>query len=95
MSPAQIAAIAAVRRYLEGSFTGSRVEDFTAMPERQAHRFRVSRDKSTYSATVSFEFLDHTRLEEIPRRLGQCRLAEEMAAAGPRGVLVTEGVVSL
>lgn len=36
-------AISAVRQYLEEAFPGWTVEDFTAMPERQAHRFQVRR----------------------------------------------------
>jgi hypothetical protein len=86
-------AITAVVRYLEAKFPGWTVENFSAMPERQAHRFRVARSGTAYLATVSFDFLKFT--PDIPEKLSRWRLAEQMSAAGPEGVLVTEGVTPL
>jgi hypothetical protein len=95
MAETQAAAIAAVRQYLRTVFPVATVEDFSAMPERQAHRFRVVTGGSVHLATVSFEFLEHTSEDQIPRRLAQWHLADKMVTAGPSGVLVTEGVMLL
>jgi hypothetical protein len=95
MIEARTAAIAAVRQYLEAAFPGGTVETFSAMPARQAHCFQLARGWTVHRATVSFEFLDLTPVQDIPNTLGRWRLAEQMAAAGPEGVLVTEGVTAL
>ncbi len=95
MTEARIVAIAAVRQYLEAAFPDGTVETFSAMPERQAQRFLVAFGETTRLAIVSFEFLDLTSVQDIPKRLDRWRLAEQMAARGPTGVLVTEGVKPL
>jgi len=86
------AAISAIRKYLRTAFPVSTIEDFSAMPEQQAHRFRVTNAGSEHLATVSIEFLERTSEDQIPRRLAQWHLADKMLTAGPSGVLVGEGV---
>ncbi len=48
MTEARTAAIAAVRQYLEAAFPVGTVETSSAMPERQAHRFRVAHGDTLY-----------------------------------------------
>jgi hypothetical protein len=65
----QADAIAAVSEYLGAAFPGWTIEEWSAMPERQAHRFRVVKGTASHQAMLSFEFLTHTPLENIPERL--------------------------
>ena len=95
MTETRAVAIAAVRQYLRTVFPVGTIEDFSAMPDRPAHRFRVASGGSVHLATVSFEFLERTSEDQIPRRLAQWHLADKMVTAGPSGVLVTEGVTLL
>jgi hypothetical protein len=83
-----------IRKYLGEQFPGSRVE-FVETPASVLPRFTVEKDEREYELQVDGNVLDGYSAEELPARLEQWNVREELCRAEGLPVVLTERGVRL
>ena len=80
--------IKAVRRYLKDEFPNENVDD-AYNSDRFAQDFRIGHGASSCLVTISGEFLEDQRADEIGNVLRRWQLAQALRTAGRSRVIVT------